>query len=452
MSRSREEPSVDPPTEGRMFPAHRTPRLATLAATVLVLASVAGCGNTDSWVDAAPAAGWSAQYADAANSSYTATSGSETLKLQWSRSVKGSLFASVALGASDTHYLAANAQTAGGCSLMVWEFDNNARQRWCARLVLGGGFASPLFDKFDNLYVGQPGTMLSFPPTQWVRWRHPVIGMPLTPRFLGGGRLLVVTHLGQVRVVDAHRGDMVGSAVDLVLGVDPTDSQRGLTDCQPAGPRCPIAAAPAFSPSTGLIVTGIWQPGAPTATLTALKYNTGKGQVLTSEWTTDAVKSGVIGSPVFSADGATVYVNGRDGSLWALDAKDGRPKWSASLGFSPQTPPSVTPGGLIVSGGGPDAKLVAIRDNGQHGDVVWRRDDVTTLCTASLAGPDIGYTVVRGADNGLALLVFRTGDGRTVNTYPLPEATGWPVGISIATDRRVITATSDGQVYGFDPA
>lgn len=173
--------------------------------------------------------------------------------------------------------------------------------------------------------------------------------------------------------------------------------------------------------------------------------------MLTVEWSSNAVTSGVIGSPVFSADGSTVYINSRDGKLWALDSKDGKPKWSVPLGFSPQTPPSVQPGGLLVSGGGPDAKLVGIRDNGERADVIWRRDDVTALCTASQAG-DIGYTVVRSADNGLALLVFRTGDGRTVNTYPLPQATGWPVGVSVATDRGVFTATSDGQVYGFAPA
>ena len=425
-------------------------RIAALAGTALLVATATACDNTDAWVDAAPAKGWPAQYADAANSSYTTAAGADALKLQWSRSVKGSLFASIALGAGE--YLAANAQTAAGCSLMVWEYTNIGRQRWCTRLVLGGGFASPLFDQFDNVYVGQPGTMLSFPPTQWVRWRHPVIGMPLTPRFLGGNRLLVVTHLGQVQVVDAHRGDMIGSAVDLVQGVNPTDSERGLADCQPAGPRCPIAAAPAFSSSTGLIVTGVWQPNAPAATLSALRYHAGEDQVLTPEWTSDAVKSGVLASPAFSDDGSTVYINSRDGTLWALNAKDGTPKWSVPLGFSPQTPPSVSPGGLVVSGGGPDAKLVAVRDNGQHGDVLWRRDDVNPLCTPSQAGPDIGYSVIRSGDKGLALLVFRPGDGHTVNTYALPLATGWPVGISVATDRRVVTATSDGQVYGFDPA
>ena len=34
-------------------------------------------------------------------------------------------------------YLAVNAQTPGGCSLMVWETDNKARQRWCTRLCAG---------------------------------------------------------------------------------------------------------------------------------------------------------------------------------------------------------------------------------------------------------------------------------------------------------------------------
>ncbi|HEY7050795.1 MAG TPA: PQQ-binding-like beta-propeller repeat protein [Mycobacterium sp.] len=434
-----------------MLPRHRTPRRrAAFAVTALLL--TAGCGNTDSWVDAKPAPGWPAAYADAANSSYTSTGGAEALRLQWSRSVKGSLAASVALGSSDTHYLAANGQTAGGCSLMVWEYENNGRQRWCQRLVLGGGFASPLFDQFDNLYVGQPGTMLSFPTTQWVRWRHPVIGMPLTPRFIDGNRLLVLTHLGQMQVVDAHRGEMVGSAVDLVLGVDPTDSNRGLSDCQPAGPACPVAAAPAFSPSAGLVVTSIWQPGAPVATLAAVKYRASDGPILTPEWNSDAVTSGVIGSPVFSDDGSTVYANSRDGHLWALNAKDGTAKWSVPLGFLAQTPPSVAPNGLIISGGGPDTKLVAVRDDDEHGEVAWRRDDLNPLCTASQAGHDIAYTVVGAAGNGLALLVFRPKDGQTVKTYPLPQATGWPVGISVSSDRRVITATSDGQVYGFVPA
>jgi outer membrane protein assembly factor BamB len=424
-------------------------RFAPFASTLLILAAVSGCGNTDSWVDAAPADGWPAQYADASNSSYTAAAGAPALRLQWSRSVKGSLYAAAALGASG--YLAVNGQTAGGCSLMVWENDNNGRQRWCTRLVLGGGFSSPLFDGFDNLYIGQPGAMLSYPPTQWIRWRHAVIGMPLTARFVGDGLLLVVTHLGQVQVLDAHRGDAVGSPIDLVLGVDPLNSDRGLTDCQPARAACPVSAAPAFAPSTRMIVVPVWQPGAKASVLTALQYHPHQSPPLTTEWTSDAVVSGVLASPVFSADGSTLYANSRDGRLWALNSADGKPKWSVALGFMPQTPPSVAPGGLIVAGGGPGSKLVAIRDARDHDDIAWRRDDVTPLCTSGQAGPDVGYTVVRDGDTGLALLVFALGDGHSINSYPLPAATGWPVGVSVGHDRRVVAGTSDGQVYGFAP-
>ena len=111
----------------------------------------------------------------------------------------------------------------------------------------------------------------------------------------------------------------------------------------------------------------------------------------------------------------------------------------------------MSPDGVIVAGGGPGARLVAVKDAGDRGDVVWTRDDVAPLSTSSRAGTDVAYTVTRDGENGQALLVFNPADGRTINTYPLPEATGFPVGVSVGHDRRVVTATSDGQVYGFTP-
>ena len=196
-------------------------RLIVLASTALITGVLAGCGTTDSWVEAHAADGWPAQYGDAANSSYSPVAGADALRLEWRRSVKGDLAAQVALGSSS--YLAINAQSSGGCSLMVWETDNKARQRWCTRLWQGGGLSSPLFDGFDNLYVGQPGAMLSFPPTQWIRWRQPVIGMPTTARILTPGQLLVVTHLGQALVFDAQKGIVTGTRwIWWVASIPPT--------------------------------------------------------------------------------------------------------------------------------------------------------------------------------------------------------------------------------------
>ncbi len=424
-----------------------------MASAIVLTVAVASCGNTDSWVDTVPAEGWPAQYGDAANSSYSPTPGASRLALRWTRSVKGSLAAAVAL--SSRNWLAANAQTPGGCSLMEWENDANGRQRWCTRLFQGGGISGPLFDGFDNLYVGQPGAILSFPVTQWIRWRRPVIGMPTTPRILGHGQLLVATHLGQVQVFDGHRGVVVGNSVDLVNDVDPSDFTRGLSDCGPAKAGCPVAAAPAFSASTGIVVLSLWEPDTPAAVLVGLKYHPGQSPLLTREWTSNAVGAGVLASPVLSSDGSTIYVNGRDERLWALNAADGKPKWSVPLKFVAQTPPSVTPGGLIVSGGGPDTRLVAFKDAGDHAQEIWRRNDVSPLSTSSMAGRSVGYAVVTGGpgqgERGMTLLVFEPASGHTLNSYPLPEATGFPVGVSIGRDRRVVTATSDGQVYSFAP-
>jgi outer membrane protein assembly factor BamB len=424
-----------------------------VASAIVLTVAVASCGNTDSWVETVPAEGWPAQYGDAANSSYSPTAGASRLALRWTRSVKGSLAAAVSL--SSRNWLAANAQTPGGCSLMEWENDANGRQRWCTRLFQGGGISSPLFDGFDNLYVGQPGAILSFPVTQWIRWRRPVIGMPTTPRILGHGQLLVATHLGQVQVFDGHRGTVIGNSVDLVNDVDPSDFTRGLSDCGPAKAGCPIAAAPAFSATTGMVVLSLWEPDAPAAVLVGLKYHPGQSPLLTREWTSNAVGAGVLASPVLSSDGSTVYANGRDERLWALNAADGKPKWSVPLKFVAQTPPSVTPGGLIVSGGGPDTRLIAFKDSGDHAQEIWRRNDVSPLSTSSLAGRGVGYAVVTGGPGegarGMSLLVFEPGSGHTLNSYRLPEATGFPVGVSIGRDRRVVTATSDGQVYSFAP-
>jgi hypothetical protein len=82
--------------------------------------------------------------------------------------------------------------------------------------------------------------------------------------------------------------------------------------------------------------------------------------------------------------------------------------------------------------------------------VLWTREDVVPLTTSSRAG-HLGYAVAEARGDGQDLVVFDTADGRTANSYPLPEATGWPVGVSLGHDGRVVAATSDGQVYGFAP-
>ena len=277
-------------------------------------------------------------------------------------------------------YLAVNAQTSGGCSLMVWEADNNARQRWCTRLLQGGGLSSPLLDGFDNLYIGQPGPMLSFPPTQWFRWRQPVIGMPTTARILADGHLLVVTHLGQVLRLRrpprhrrwARRWIWWAASTRPIPNAGWPTARAGAAPL-PGGGRARVRSLDGDGGAR------LWEPGADAPVLVGLRYQPGQSPLLTREWTSDAVGGDRWPARCCPPTGRRCTSTGATNELWALNSADGKPKWSVPLDYLAQTPPSVSPDGLIVAGGGPGAKLVAVRDAGDRGEVVWTRDDVAPV-------------------------------------------------------------------------
>ena len=91
------------------------------------------------------------------------------------------------------------------------------------------------------------------------------------------------------------------------------------------------------------------------------------------------------------------------------------------------------------------------QDAGDRAEVVWHRDDVSPLTPPAwpaAARPTPWWRATRG----LSLLVFNPADGHTLNSYPLPGADGFPVGVSVGNDRRVVATTSAGQVYSLAPA
>ena len=83
----------------------------------------------------------------------------------------------------------------------------------------------------------------------------------------------------------------------------------------------------------------------------------------------------------------------------------------------------MSPDGLIVAGGGPGAKLVAVRDKGDHGDVAWTRDDVVPLSTSSRAGTGVGYTVAKDGET-VRPLWCSTRRRPHAQQLSLPQATG----------------------------
>ena len=101
-------------------------RFLAMASAALVASASSGCGSTDSWVDSQAARGGPRNTATPPAATTRSRRRLIAQKLDWSRSVKGELGSGPALGSGG--YLAVNGQTAGGCSLMVWENNNHGRQ------------------------------------------------------------------------------------------------------------------------------------------------------------------------------------------------------------------------------------------------------------------------------------------------------------------------------------
>ena len=94
--------------------------------------------------------------------------------------------------------------------------------------------------------------------------------------------------------------------------------------------------------------------------------------------------------------------------------------------------------------------LTALRDNGDKAEIVWERKDLALRGTPAQTAGDIGYTVAAiGA--GLSLITFDTGTGNTVDSDPLPAATGTTTGTSIGPEGEVVVATRLGEIFAFTP-
>ena len=128
---------------------------------------------------------------------------------------------------------------------------------------------------------------------------------------------------------------------------------------------------------------------------------------------------------MISADGTTLYANDNAGTLWALDAETGEPRWSHDLGFAAAGSPSVAADGLIIPAGSDKGHLLALEDKGDHAELLWERKDLVQLGVPAQTGGSTGYTVVREGDNGSAMLTFDTDTGETLDQDTLPGAEGF---------------------------
>lgn len=424
-------------------------RAAVLASTAAV--ALSGCAGGGGTTDVLSEGGWPARYSDARNSSTATAAGLDDISPAWARPLGGAVGSSAGVAANGQ--ISVTASTEAGCNLFSFQIDNG-RKRWCTRLAPGATTVTPVSDGVANIYVGEDGGMFSFNEHGQRRWRIPVSGTPRSAQFASDGKLVVITHFGQVNIINPQTGQLVAPLFDLVpiptvgdgQNVPRPASDHGLAACFGGSPDCPVATNPAVDLATDRIFVTLWRPGADRASLVAMRYTSGDNASVVEEWSTDDLPGGAVTSPVLSADGTVVYVHDGDGTLWALDSATGTARWNQRLDHAPATGPAVTADGLLlIAADGAGGSLLALRDTGDGAETVWERTDVTAHGVPAVTADGLGYSVIDGAD-GPAALVFDTSDGRTIDEETLTEATGFPIGTAVGPDGEFVTTTHSGDV------
>jgi outer membrane protein assembly factor BamB len=346
------------------------------------------------------------------------------------------------------------ARTEKGCNLFSFQMESG-RKRWCRQLAPGVVASTPVVDGAANVYVGENGAMNSFNEHGQLRWRTPVVGTPLSAQFTGDGNLLFITQLGQISVLDPQTGQKVVASYDLIpppsvadgANVDILPDDKGLSGCFFGSPDCPVANMPAIDLASGTFYFTFYAPGATEADLVAMKYSGGDNPTISQEWSSDTLPGGSASSPDLSADGSVVYINDNWGTVWAIDAATGDPKWSYDIGYAAAGSPSTSADGLIIPAGGLDGHLLALQDKGDHAELAWERRDLLHLGVPAQTAGSTGYSVIREGVDGLTALTFDTSTGETLDQDTLPGAKGFTVGTSIGPEGEVLTPTLLGELF-----
>ncbi|GAA1480939.1 hypothetical protein GCM10009624_13790 [Gordonia sinesedis] len=428
---------------GRLRPAV----LGALAVAISVVVSACSDGHID--VRSVPSAGWASYGGNAASSNFAYPSVPDDLELSWTRPTGGPVTAPLTISGQGNVGVTAN--TRNGCNTMVLD-PTNGRMNFCKRMRSGVEVNSMLVDQFDQAYIGEASTLLAFNAGGAIRWRMPVIGVPLSAKFADPGVVLSVTTQGQILLIDSQTGEFAAPEVRLRPEADPGDPLYGFGECVTNGPRCAVPAPPAVDVAAQRFFVNVWPTGAIASQIRGFGYGTAQdgSRTIRELWQAN-VPGGVIGPPTLSADGKTLYTFSRLGRIVALDAATGRTRWTYDNGGYGFATMSVSPDGFIVPTGVLGAPLTLLRDRGDRAEQVWQRKDLPAVSLSALTDSDTVWTVIRDAGRDtLSLVEVRRSDGGTIRSLPLPNSGGFATGVAVSSSGQVATATNIGEVYFFD--
>jgi outer membrane protein assembly factor BamB len=393
--------------------------------------------------------GWTAVHADSTNSDYASVDGADDVTLAWQRSLGGGVNLGPTIDADGRVYVTT---AAPGCHLYVLEAATG-ETIWCSEEVDRFAVASAaLLDDEGRAFLADSEAMHAFDTDGNVLWETPIVGVPLSAQFTPRGRVIFITHIGRIYVLDRATGQQLLAPVELIPGTtfDPATNMRG---CPLGTAECPSANTPAIDLETGRLFFTFWEPGGPQAGIRAMQVSEDGDTTITHLWTNDSLPGGSASSPDISADGSRIYLNDNAGNVHALNAATGEEIWSFPIGYVTGGSPSTSPDGLILPAGGFGVSpLIGLTDEGAGAGLAWRIDTVTNRGIASQAGGDKAYATVAAGPGRNDLVVIDTATGGELDREPLPGTTLFSVGITIGPDGTVYVPTFNGEIYAYVPA
>jgi len=409
------------------------------------------------------APGWPAVHSDGANSDYSPAPIADIPEMRWRRSFDGPLKAgalewTINLGAtvSDAGQLYLTT-TVPGCHLQAID-TSTGDTAWCSTEVnFQAVISSPLIDTEGRLYLADGAAMRSFMPDGSVAWTTPIVGVPLSAQFTPAGNLFFITHVGIAYILDRASGAPVMAPLALVPGAT-WDGTTGLSACAQGLPGCPSANTPAIDARNGRVFFTFWEPGEEQAAVRAMRIvEDGAEVTLLPLWENSSLPGGSASSPTLSADGSRVYVTDNVDSVHALDAETGESIWKFAFGARAGGSVSISPDGVIMAAGG---DLQAIRDAGDHAELLWKWEGVANRGIATQAAGDRAVATVaaggRDADPASRyrndLVVVDTRTGAELSRFPIEGATVFSVGITIGPDGSIYVPFIQGDFLAFGPA
>jgi outer membrane protein assembly factor BamB len=394
------------------------------------------------------APGWSAVHADASNTDATPLPGARDLTLAWQRRLPGGINLGPTIDPAGRVYVTHNADDAG-CHLHALD-GRTGDEVWCSAEVDRFAVASsPLLDRDGRLFVADSEAMHAFDRDGRLLWKTPIVGVPLSAQFTPEGRLLFMTHVGVIYVLRRETGEALLPPHELIPGAAWTPAD-GMNACLIGTPRCPAANTLAVD-RTGRFFFTFWTPGAPQAGVRAMRYVERPVPALVNLWANDSLPGGSASSPDVSADGTRLYVTDNVDAVHALDADSGETVWTHRIGFAPGGSPSLSPDGLLMPSGSRNGVVLALRDEGTHATLAWRRDDLVNRGIPTQAKGGIAYPTVSRGGLENDLVVIDTTTGEVLDREPLPGTTAFSVGTTVGPDGTVYVPTFLGQLFAFRP-